>query len=206
MPVRVPKSETRTLDQLREHYDIERELADLLRRASKAERRGLYPLLYDERNRRLPHHPGLQRRLDATLQAEHVATQMVLLQPFLRRARTFMEVGPGDCALSLEVSKRADKVYAVDVSAEVTSSLACPDNFRLILSDGVSIPVPEGSVDLAYSNSVMEHLHPDDAREQLASVRQALAPGGIYVCVTPHRFSGRTISRSTSMTSRRAST
>jgi predicted SAM-dependent methyltransferase len=45
-------------------------------------------------------------------------------------------------------------------------------------------------VDIAYSNQLMEHLHPDDALEQLAGVFDALALGGRYVCVTPNRLTG----------------
>jgi hypothetical protein len=36
----------------------------------------------------------------------------------------------------------------------------------------------------------MEHLHPDDASEQLQNVWKALTPGGIYICVTPNRLNG----------------
>jgi len=36
----------------------------------------------------------------------------------------------------------------------------------------------------------MEHLHPDDAREQLGNIFAALAPGGAYVCITPNRLDG----------------
>ena len=52
------------------------------------------------------------------------------------------------------------------------------------------MPVEPGSVDLAYSNQVMEHLHPEDALEQLANIHRALKPGGKYVCVTPNRLNG----------------
>ena len=63
-------------------------------------------------------------------------------------------------------------VYAVEVSEEITGNLAFPRNVRLLLSDGTSIPVPDASVAVAYSNQLMEHLHPDDAavvREKLAA-------------------------------------
>ena len=43
---------------------------------------------------------------------------------------------------------------------------------------------------LAYSNQLMEHLHPDDALIQLRNVWLALVPGGQYVCVTPNRLNG----------------
>jgi hypothetical protein len=36
----------------------------------------------------------------------------------------------------------------------------------------------------------MEHLHPDDAVEQLRNICAALKPGGAYFCVTPNRMSG----------------
>lgn len=50
--------------------------------------------------------------------------------------------------------------------------------------------MPSGSVDVAYSNQLMEHLHPDDALEQLANIHRALKPGSVYYCVTPSRISG----------------
>jgi len=59
-----------------------------------------------------------------------------------------------------------------------------------VWSDGCSVPVPEGSVTLAYSFQVMEHIHPDDALEQLHNLFAGLAPGGSYVCVTPSRLNG----------------
>jgi SAM-dependent methyltransferase len=52
------------------------------------------------------------------------------------------------------------------------------------------MPVDAQSVDVAYSNQVMEHLHPDDALEQLAHIHRSLAPGGVYVCITPNRLTG----------------
>jgi hypothetical protein len=59
----------RTAEQIREHYEIEKQLASRLRMAGKAERRTLYAALYDELYRRVPHHPQLtkkpRRRLNA---------------------------------------------------------------------------------------------------------------------------------------------
>ena len=43
---------------------------------------------------------------------------------------------------------------------------------------------------MAFSNQLMEHLHPDDALEQLTQIIAALAPGGRYLCVTPNRLNG----------------
>jgi len=68
----------------------------------------------------------------------------------------------------------------------VTRGASAP-NLEVVLSDGVSITV---KATLIFSNQLMEHLHPDDARDQLANVFAALEPGGKYFCITPNRMSG----------------
>ncbi len=190
MPVRIPKEEKRTLEQLRAHYEIERELAARLRRAPREERRRLYGPLYDELFRRVPLHPQLTEKDDPGVRAADVARQMKFLRRFLRPDSVFLEVGAGDCGLSLEVAGHAKRVFAVDVSAEITGGRGRPPNFELILSDGTSVPVPAGSVTLAYSRRLMEHLHPEDALEQLRNIHAALARGARYVCITPNGLSG----------------
>ena len=63
-------------------------------------------------------------------------------------------------------------------------------NIEVVISDGTSLPVQPGSVDVAYSVQLMEHLHPDDALLQLTNVVRAVRPGGVYICITPNRVSG----------------
>src|SRR5690242_1063346 len=171
-------------ERLREHYLVERELADRLRAAGPDDRRRLYSEVYDELFRRVPHHPQLRWKEDDAQARARVEAQLRLLRRFLRVGETFLEIGAGDCRVSKAVAATAREVYAVEVSDEITRGLELPSNVQVVISDGASIPVPSGSVDLAYSNSLMEHLHPDDAREQLANVFEALAPGGRYLCVT----------------------
>jgi len=189
MPATEP-ADPRTPERIRAHYEIERELADRLRRAPPATRRGLYPMVYEEMYRRVPDHPQLLRKRSADETRVMVGLQMRFLARFLRPDITFLEVGAGDCELAIEVARTAKRVYAVDVAETVTARATRPANVELVLSDGVSVPVPEGSVDLAFSNQLMEHLHPDDAFEQLRNLARALKPGGLYVCVTPNRLNG----------------
>lgn len=180
----------RTAEQIREHYEIEKALANQLRAASREERRTLYSTLYDELYRTVPHHPQLICKASEAETLEAVAYQMRNLGAFLKPDTVFLEVGPGDCNLSLAVAQQVKQVYAVDVSAEITKEKTFPDNMELILSDGISIPTPPNSADFAYSNQLMEHLHPDDAFQQLQNIYQALKPGGQYLCVTPNRLLG----------------
>jgi SAM-dependent methyltransferase len=58
------------------------------------------------------------------------------------------------------------------------------------LIEGVDLPLENGTVDVAYSNQVMEHLHPDDARQQLRNIYRVLKNGARYICVTPNRLTG----------------
>ena len=182
--------DNRTQEELLEHYKIEKELASKLRNASKEERKHLYTSLYDELFKRVPLHPQLTRKKSLEETKLAVNDQINCLKSFLTKNISFLEVGAGDCALSLEVTKYVKQVFAIDVSNEVTRNSKNPDNFHLIISDGCSIPVPEKSINVIYSNQLMEHLHPDDALEQLQNIYNALVPEGIYVCITPTRLTG----------------
>ena len=182
-------SEKRTPNQLREHYEIERKLANKLLNASKEERGLLYSTLYDELYRRVPNHPQLTRK-ESNLSYVSACRKMVLLRRFITSDSKFLEIGPGDCILSFEVAKHVKKVYAIDVSEEITRTKKSPQNFELIISDGCDIPVPENSIDMAYSNNLMEHLHPEDAFAQLRNIYKALTDGGKYLCITPNCLSG----------------
>lgn len=159
--MRISKSERRTLEQLRKDYEIEKELAGRLRNASKEERRYLYTALYDEMYRRVPQHPQLFEKVDFKARIKIMSLQVRLLRHLLKPEFTFLEVGPGDCSLAFEVAKFVKKVYAVDVSEEITKNSRHPQNFELIISDGCSIPVPKNSVNVAYSYQLIEHLHPE---------------------------------------------
>lgn len=178
----------RSRERLRAHYEIERELANRLRTASREERKTMYTSVYDELFRRVPDHP--QHTVGAESGSRSVAGEERIVRKLLREGGVFLEVGAGDCALSLAISRYASHTHAVDVSEEISTVERTPPNFTLWITDGTSIPVRPGTVDLAYSNQLMEHLHPDDAEEQLANVLAALAPGGRYVCLTPHRWLG----------------
>lgn len=180
----------RSPEQRREHYLIERALADRLRGADRTERQGLYSSVYDELFQKVPHHPQLTRGADDRAKSRDIARQMAILSRYLRPGIAYLELGPGDCSVALEVAKVARRVYAVEVSAEITRGLVTPPNFELLITDGSEVPVSPGSIDLIYSNQLMEHLHPDDAVLQLANVVRALRPGAKYVCITPNALSG----------------
>jgi SAM-dependent methyltransferase len=184
------KRDGRDKERLRAHYRVERRLADRLRTAPDAEaRRVIFATMYDELFHEVPDHPRLRASGSGQAsRARDVLWNMAQLRSFLAPECTFLEVGAGDCALSSRVAAAVKTVYAVDISDQHAGAL--PGNATLAISDGTSIPVPEGSVDVAFSDQLMEHLHPEDAREQLRNIQRALKPGGVYVCITPNRLYG----------------
>lgn len=190
--MRASKPGGRTLEQLREQYEVERQLASRLKQSTREERKTLYGAVYDELYSRVPHHPQLTRKAKeaSELREKQVQGLVELASRFVTSDTTFLEIGAGDCALSLKMARRARRVYALDVSEQISRNDAPPENFRLILSDGCSVPVEPGTVSMAFSNQLLEHLHPEDALDQLRNVRAALVPKGVYVCITPSSLSG----------------
>ncbi len=118
------------------------------------------------------------------------SSQWRFLRRFLRKDTVFLEIGAGTCAISLAAARFVKKVYALEVSKEVTKHVQEPENFELVLFDGFSMPVPAESISVAYSDQVMEHIHPDDAYEQLVNIYNVLVHRGIYICITPNRLNG----------------
>jgi SAM-dependent methyltransferase len=179
----------RSAARLRAHYEIERELADRLRRASATQRATVYGEVYDELFRRVPDHPQLTN-VGSGRRTEIVGTEMAVLAQIILPEDTVLEIGAGDCQLSRELATRVRAVDAVDVSQEIAKISDAPANLRVHVTDGIAMPVPSRSVTLAYSNQLMEHLHPDDVRAQLREIAAALAEGGRYVVITPNGLTG----------------
>lgn len=184
------QGDQRTIERLRSHYEIEKQLASRLREAPPKDRLKLYSEVYNDLYRQIPDHEQLQMKANSEATERETARQFGVLRRFIKPSDVYCEIGVGDCALAIEVARHVTKVYAIDVSETITHNPKFPPNLELVLSDGISIPVPADAVDVVYSNQLMEHLHPDDAEQQINAIYRALKPGGRYVCITPNRLSG----------------
>lgn len=181
---------TRSPDRLRHHYEVERELAALLRKSTKEERTQLFAKLYGELFERVPDHPRLTRRDTPEDSRRKVASQMRLLQPFLKPEATVLEFAPGDCRLAAAAAAKVKKVIGVDISDQRSATEQSPPNLELVVYDGYTLNVPPASVDVCFSYQFLEHLHPDDIDPHFQMARRVLKPGGVYVFDTPHRYTG----------------
>src|SRR3954471_20422068 len=105
--IRPSAGEQRSPEEIYGHYLIERELADRLRRSATAERGELYSIVYDELFTRVPNHPQLTRVSTPATVEQVVRDKMRLLSNFLAPELTFLELGAGDCRLTLEACRHA---------------------------------------------------------------------------------------------------
>ncbi len=152
----------------------------------------MYQAAYGELYSSLPHHPMMSRSSSPVERLAHARPSLRTLRPYLERATSFLEIGPGDCGVTIEAAKRPNikQSYAVDVSEEQVDQFGWPENLRFVKFDGQHVPLPDGVCDLAFTNQVIEHLHPEDEAVHLSEVHRLLRPGGKYVCVVPNQLTG----------------
>jgi len=181
---------SRPVDEVIAQYEYERAAAQRLLNASREERRKLYGEVYDNLFRQFPTHPELTQRHSPKRRAE-LQRRLDAIKPLLSPHTRFAEIDAGDCEFAKMVASLVEVAYALEVSFEKSLQEEANNNNLILLHfDGFEIPLPNDSIDLAYSHQVLEHLHPEDALEHLREVYRILKPGGYYLCITPHRFRG----------------
>lgn len=176
----------KTPDRLRRHYDIEKKLAERLRNSTAAERPNLYATIYNDLFIQVPELG--ESNDDESIR--YARQNFKLLKRFLKPKTVFLEIGAGNGDLSRLVAPHVKQLVALEVSAETIARFVPPSNVKVVLSKGVDIPVPAESINCAFSTQVLEHIHPDDALLHVQNVARTLKKDGVYICKTPHRFSG----------------
>lgn len=189
MPI-APSRDRRDLDALRRHYETETELARRLKAAPREERRHIYSSMYEELFARVPDHPRLTRRDDPLWTEQANRSKRTLLRRFLKPDSVVGEFGAGDCRFAISLAREVSHVYAIDIADQAGGATDDVENLDLIVYDGYHLPLEDESLDLMFSDQLLEHLHPEDTPLHLETVRRVLRPGGIYVVRTPHRLTG----------------
>jgi SAM-dependent methyltransferase len=126
------------------------------------------------------------------------AGRVASLRIVLRHAEPGMrvlEAGSGTGRLSVRLARdRPVEVLGVDSSPEaikMSTELAADSaplegRAEFVCGDLYRLPFPDSSLDIAFSDSVFEHL--DDPAGALAELRRVLRPGGIVVLSVPNRW------------------
>lgn len=187
--LRMPAPPDRNVEQLWHHYLVEKEIASKLKSATREERKTIYCTMYNELFSRVPDHPRLTRRESEAQTQKAIQAQMAFVHEFLSPSYVFAEFAAGDCRFSMEIAAHCKKVYAIDISDQ-RGMTDCPKNFELIIYDGYDLNLEDASVDLVYSNQLIEHFHPEDTELHFRLVNRVLKKGGKYVFRTPHAYTG----------------
>ncbi len=191
MKLKRPLPEGRSLEQLENHYRVEKSIAEKLKASSREERKVIYSTMYDELFEQVPDHPRLTRRTDDNLCRLLNKNKLSMVRKFLDESTVFGEIAPGDCRFSFEVARHVKQVYGIDISDQRNPDDPEPDNFSLILFDGYTLDqVESDSIDVSFSDQLIEHLHPEDTRLHFEMVHRILRKGGRYVFRTPHFLTG----------------
>ena len=114
-------------------------------------------------------------RLDAQFidrRRRDVERQLAFLKRRVGLESVVMEVGCGDCTLARRLAGYVERVYALGVSEDLMGRLGGPPNLVRMAYDGVRIPRPEASVDLAFSSRLL--------LSHLPGVCRALKDGGVF--------------------------
>jgi 2-polyprenyl-3-methyl-5-hydroxy-6-metoxy-1,4-benzoquinol methylase len=181
--------EVRDVERIREQYLLETALANRLRNAPPNQRVTVYGEVYDELFAFLQKASGQEPH--RTLGSDTVRWGLDYLISLLKPESVFLEIGCGDGVMSIAVAEHVKQVFGLDVTDKCLQTAKAPANFQFLRSpDGSLNRLPDNSVDVAFSEQMMEHLHPDDAVGQLKEIHRVLKPGGIYRCSTPSRHTG----------------
>lgn len=98
----------------------------------------------------------------------------------------FVEIGPGNGALSLAAKAAGWDVQCIELSQFASKQLSALGLPVALLNEG-RLPVSPGTVDVVVMHHVIEHLpHPVPV---IASVAESLRKGGIFLVVTPNHAS-----------------
>jgi SAM-dependent methyltransferase len=184
--IAVGACDDRVPESIRAHYVLEKELARHLLVSSDKERLKMYGEVYNTLFSLLKDRPkhackGHSAQLDTPVRA---------LARLVPKDGVYLEIGAGDCRVTKAMAVHCGQAIGLDVSAGLMSSDEAPANFRFDLIEGFTFPIASNSVDFAYSNQLVEHLHPADVGKHFAEVARVLSPGGRYFVITPHALAG----------------
>ena len=141
--------------------------------------------------RLVPDHPRLTRRADPDRTRAVNQSKLGLIGDLLTPSMVVAEFAPGDCLFATEIARRVKLVYGIDISDQRGDTHRAADNFRLIVYDGFDTEaIAAGSLDLVFSDQLIEHFHPDDAAAHFALAARLLKRGGRYFFRTPHALTG----------------
>jgi ubiquinone/menaquinone biosynthesis C-methylase UbiE len=114
------------------------------------------------------------------------SVQRRILNKYMPARGTLVEIGPGGGRWTEPLLELADRLIAVDISAECLR--VCAERFRdarnveFVLTPGHTLPgVADGSVDAIWSFDVFVHINRAEVAQYAVECARVLRPGGVGV-------------------------
>jgi ubiquinone/menaquinone biosynthesis C-methylase UbiE len=108
--------------------------------------------------------------------------------------RTVIDIGCGAGVSTAHIGRYAKTVYGLECSTfileEARKRCESLSNIHFLFIEGTKLPFDDRSIEVAYSNDVIEHFHPDDAIMHLQEVLRVLKERGRYYFWTPGKNTG----------------
>jgi SAM-dependent methyltransferase len=191
MKLREPLPPDRSYDQIKNHYLVEKSIADRLKKSNREERKSIFNSMYDELFSKVPDHPRLLRSYSEERSNAAIVDKFSVVKRYLNKSCAFAEFAPGDCRFSFEVAKHTKSVLGIDISDQRNPEDEIPKNFGLVIYDGYNLDeIESSSIDILFSDQLIEHFHPEDTRLHFELVQRILKKGGRYIFRTPHFLTG----------------
>jgi hypothetical protein len=189
LKMRLPAN--RSFEQIMNHYLVEKSIANRLKESNHEERKLIYNTMYEELFNKVPDHPRLTQRNSEELSERANQEKFSLIYRFLDKSSVFVEFAPGDCKFAFEVANHVNNLYGIDISDQHSPTDNIPENFELIVYDGYNLDnIESNSIDLVFSDQLIEHFHPEDTKLHFELVQRILKVRGKYIFRTPHSLSG----------------
>lgn len=186
-----PLPPDRSFEQIKNHYLVEKSIAEKLKKSNREERKLILATMYDELFTKVPDHPRLTRRQSEESTSRANKSKFSIVSELLNQSVLFVEFASGDCRFAFEVAEKVKYCYGIDISDQRNPTDNIPDNFKLIIYDGYNLnEIQNDSIDIVFSDQFIEHLHKEDTKLHFQLVHRILKVGGKYVFRTPHLLTG----------------
>jgi len=182
---------TREIDEhIRQHYMLEKNLAQRILKSAREDRTRVAIEAYDELFSSIPWHPLLN--FPQEKEQRRLAEQRIFFEHLVGPDSDILDIGAGTGYwIRYLAGKTTGRCVGVDVSEIIlTRRPDDPPNLELYIADATELRFPADSFDVVFSSQLIEHLHPDDIERHFASVWRVLREKGVYAFDTPSRLDG----------------
>jgi SAM-dependent methyltransferase len=181
---------TEVNERVRQHYLLEKKLAQRILTSSPTDRTQIAIEAYNELFSSIPWHSQLNKSEEK--ERERLAEKWMFFGHLVGPSSLILDIGAGTAYWTRYLaSKSTGRCVGIDVSREVLARRpGDPSNLELYIMDATKLDFPASSFDVAFSSQLIEHLHPDDVGPHFASVCRVLKGKGVYAFDTPSRLDG----------------